>query len=92
MKDCNTENFREKAVVNSCDGRILGHVSEIIFDVCDGRLTAIVVSDEGGAFSFRRCEDIIIPWDKIIKIGEDVIIVDAEGRTPAPKPKRDKCC
>lgn len=92
MKDCNTENFREKAVVNSCDGRILGHVSEIIFDVCDGRITAVVVSDEGGAFSFKKCEDIIIPWDKIIKIGEDVIIVDAEGRVPAPRGKRDKCC
>ena len=89
MKDCNTENFREKAVVNSCDGRILGNVSEIIFDVCDGRLTAIVVRDECGALSFKRREEIIIPWEKIVKIGEDVIIVDAEGRIPAPKCKKD---
>ena len=54
MKDCNTENFREKSVVNSCDGRILGHVAEIIFDVCDGRLTAIVVRDDSGVLCFKR--------------------------------------
>ena len=90
MKDCNTENFREKAVINSCDGRILGNVAEIIFDVCDGRLTAIVVRDECSTFSFKRRDEIIIPWDKITKIGEDVIIVDAEGRIPPPKCKKDK--
>ena len=90
MKDCNTENFREKAVVSSCDGRILGHVAEIVFDVCDGRLTAIVVRDEAGFFSFKKCDDIIIPWSKIEKIGEDVIIVDAEGKIPQRKGKRDK--
>ena len=78
MNGCNTEDFREKAVVNSCDGRIIGNVAEVIFDVCDGKITAIVVREECGFFSFKRNEDIIVPWCKIVKIGEDVIIVDAE--------------
>ena len=90
MKDCNTENFREKSVVNSCDGRILGHVAEIIFDVCDGRLTAIVVRDDSGVLCFKRSDDIIIPWEKIVKIGEDVIIVDASGAKIPPSSKKDK--
>ena len=91
MRDCNTENFREKSVVNSCDGRIIGHVCEVIFDVCDGKITAIVVRDDAGFICFKKCEDVIIPWEKIVKIGEDVIIVDAEGRIPELKCKKDKC-
>ena len=96
MKDCNTENFREKTVVNSCDGRILGHVSEVVFDVCDGKITAIVISEDCGALCFKRCEDIIVPWCKIQKIGEDVIIVDAEECRVCDKHEKKKqksdCC
>ena len=98
MKDCNTENFREKAVVNACDGRIIGNVAEIIFDVCDGKITAIVVREDCGALSFKKSEDIVIPWCKISKIGEDVIIVNAEDCFPKGKcgrkgkDKEDECC
>ena len=97
MKDCNTENFREKAVVNSCDGKIIGHVAEIIFDCGDGRITAVVVRDDCGML-FKKSEDIIIPWCKITKIGEDVIIVNAEECFPKGKcgkkgkDKGDECC
>ena len=98
MKDCNTENFREKAVVNSCDGKIIGHVAEIIFDCSDGRITAIVVREDCGMLSFKKSEDIIIPWCKIAKIGEDVIIVNADGCIPngkygkKGKDKDEECC
>ena len=98
MKDCNTENFREKAVVNSCDGRIIGHVAEIIFDVCDGKITAIVVREDCSMLSFKKSDDVIIPWGRITKIGEDVIIVNAEDCFPKEKPAkrgRDRegsCC
>ena len=91
MKDCNTENFREKAVVNACDGKIIGHVAEVVFDVCDGKITAIVVREDCGVLSFKKSEDIIIPWCKITKIGEDVIIVNAEDCFPRTKcGKKDK--
>lgn len=80
------ESFRDKEVINSCDGRRLGCVSDIEFDVCDGRITAIVVPLKGGFFGCG--EEIVIPWQKIQKIGEDVILVDAEGCCPPPKPPR----
>ncbi len=100
MKDCNTENFREKAVVNACDGRILGHVAEIVFDVCDGKITAIIVREDCGVLSFKKSEDICVPWCKIVKIGEDVIIVNAEDcfcdsrreRRGKGKKEEGECC
>ncbi len=86
MSDCNTGDFREKEVVNLCDGRLLGFVSEVEFDVVDGRITAIVVPGRGGFFGIGGEDDLVIPWCKIQKIGEDVILVNAEGCCP---PKRE---
>lgn len=85
MGCCSSENFRDKEVINSCDGRRLGYVTDIEFDVCDGRITAIIVPVRCGFLGLHG-EDIIIPWEKIIKIGEDVILVDAEGCCPPPGP------
>ena len=75
MRECMT-NLTEKQVINICDGRILGYVSDFKIDPCDGRLTAIIIPGECGFFSFKRSSDIIIPWDKICKIGKDTILVD----------------
>ena len=69
-------NLTEKQVINICDGRILGYVSDFKIDPCDGKLTAIIVPGEGGFFSLKRCADIVIPWEKICKIGKDTILVD----------------
>ena len=82
MQRCNSEDFREKEVVNVCDGKKLGCVSEVEFNVCDGKLTAIVVPVEGGFLGLGTKERIVIPWDKIVRIGEDVILVNAEGLHP----------
>lgn len=73
MPSCNSEDFRDKQVICVADGRLLGYVAEIEFDVCDGRITAIVVCGEGGIIS--RGSELVIPWEKIEKIGEDVILV-----------------
>ena len=90
MQRCNSEDFREKEVINVCDGKRLGCVSEVEFNVCDGRLTAIIVPAEGGFLGFGSKERIVIPWEKIVRIGEDVILVNAEGLLPLPPKKKGK--
>lgn len=90
MQRCNSEDFREKEVINVCDGKKLGCVGEVEFNVCDGKLTAIVVPVEGGFFGLGGKERIVIPWDKIVRIGEDVILVNAEGLLPLPCKKKGK--
>lgn len=90
VQRCNSEDFREKEVINVCDGKRLGCVSEVEFNVCDGRLTAIIVPVEGGFLGFGGKERIVIPWEKIERIGEDVILVNAEGLLPTPCKKKGK--
>ncbi len=79
----------EKQVINLCDGKILGYAIDLKIDVSCGRLTAIVLPGESGIFGFKKCTDIIIPWEKICKIGEDAIIVDI-GLLPSNE-KEDSC-
>ncbi len=66
----------DKQVINICDGKILGYVTDFKVDSCSGRLTAIILPGEGGFFGFKKCTDIIVPWEKICKIGVDTILVD----------------
>ena len=79
MERCNSEDLREKEVINVCDGRRVGFVSEVEFNVCDGRLTAIVVPCAGGFLGVGGKEKIVIPWERIERIGTDVILVNVEG-------------
>ncbi len=74
--DENLTSLSEKQVVNLCDGRILGHVIDFKLNVCTGCLTAIILPGETSFFGFKKCTDIVIPWEKICRIGEDAIIVD----------------
>ncbi len=87
MPSCNSEDFRNKEVINVCDGRRLGYVTEIEFDVCDGHLTAIVVCTEDGFLGVRKGSRLVVPWDKIQKIGEDIILVN-----DIPLPPDEKDC
>ncbi|MBE6674011.1 MAG: YlmC/YmxH family sporulation protein [Ruminococcaceae bacterium] len=79
----------EKQVVNLCDGKILGYIVDFMIDVCNGCITAIIIPGDGGIFGFKKCTDIIIPWNKICKIGKDTIIVDI-GNLPSVEDDRGK--
>lgn len=72
--------LRQKDVINTRDGRSLGKVMDIEFCLCDGRITAIVVPGEFRFGHVLRGEraGIVIPWEMICKIGDDVILVDVE--------------
>ena len=72
----NLTSLTEKQVVNICDGKILGHIIDFKLNVCSGCLSAIILPGETGFFGFKKCTDIVIPWEKICRIGEDAIIVD----------------
>ena len=91
MSQTSGESIREKQVINACDGRRLGYVTDVEFDACGGRISAIIVPVRGG---FLGCgaENIVIPWDRIQKIGVDIILVDAEGCCPPTKQKKGKSC
>ena len=70
--------FKHKEVINICNGKRLGYVQDVCADLDSGRITSIIVP--GGVNKlmslFSNSNDIIIPWDKITCIGEDLILVE----------------
>ena len=69
--------LREKEVINLCTCKRLGHVEDLVFDLCEGCLEAIVVPEHVkfcGIFG-SDCE-YVIPFDCVKKIGSDIIMVE----------------
>ena len=68
--------LRCKQVVNVVDGKCLGHIIDIVFDLKCGRILGLVTPGWRRWFLFRPREDIFIPWRNVCKIGDDVILVE----------------
>ncbi len=72
-----TSELRELEVVNLLDGKRLGYASDLEIEAESGRVKAIVVPGPGKfLWLFGKNEDFVIPWEKIKKIGVDVILVE----------------
>ncbi|MDR0271853.1 MAG: YlmC/YmxH family sporulation protein [Clostridiales bacterium] len=69
--------LRQKEIVNIKDGARYGFVSDLELDIVKGKITALIVPGPGRVFGvFGRDQEYRIPWDKINKIGDDIILVD----------------
>ncbi len=67
--------LRNKQVINIRDGSLLGCVSDIEFNSCNGEITAIVLPGNGLLASLSPKNRIVIPWCDIERIGKDTILV-----------------
>jgi len=70
--------FRHKEVVNINDGKRLGYVQDVCADLETGIITSIIVPGASNKLLniFSQANDIIIPWQNIKCIGEDLILVE----------------
>ena len=69
--------FKHKEVINIKDGKRLGYVQDVCADLESGVITSIIVPGSTNKLFgfFSSSSDITIPWDKIVCIGEDIILV-----------------
>ena len=80
--------LRCKEVVNVIDGRRLGHVTDVVFSLSTFCVQGIVVpGDKNGWNIFKKGSELFIPFKQVIKIGEDMILVEVFGTSqPNPNP------
>lgn len=72
--------LRCKEVVNIVDGRRLGHIVDVVFNLSNGCLLGIVVPGETSFWNvFKSGTEIFIAINQIVKIGEDAILVELVG-------------
>lgn len=73
-----------KEIVNLANGSRYGQLadSELLFDPRNGKIKALLVPEYKSRFSLGGfgggSEFMQLPWNCIKKIGEDIIIVDAD--------------
>ena len=69
--------LRAKEVVNIYDGRCLGNITDIVIDTSCARVLGIIVPKERKMFNlFKANSDFFIPYNRICKIGQDIILVE----------------
>lgn len=69
--------FKHKEVINIADGKRLGFVQDVTADLESGLITSIIVPGNSKLFNvFFKDSDIVIPWQNIKCIGDDVILVE----------------
>ena len=78
-----------KEVICVSDGRRLGFITDVLVEVPEGRICAIVVPGPCRLLGvLGRHDDYIIPWNSIRRIGPDIVLVDTkpeECRVPRPR-------
>ena len=83
--------LKNKEVVNICDGRRLGFVSDIEIDIECGRVVSLIMPSEGKMFSLSRCDPVRVLWCDIEKIGDDVILIRRAEAIPKKCGGKDRC-
>ena len=69
--------FKHKEVISINEGKRLGYVQDVNANLETGTITSIIVPGSSRAFNFLSSgNEMVIPWDKIKCIGDDVILVD----------------
>ena len=75
---CTLSELKKLEVVNICDGRRLGYICDVEFDLCMGSIIAILLPkkwDLSDVFQKKDKKCCRIPWCCIERIGDDTILV-----------------
>ncbi len=87
------EELRCREVINVCNGHRMGYVEDVVVDILDGKVLALVIPGECRWLGMlARGDDYIIPWEKIKRIGDDIILVEVSGEYKREKHKRRLWC
>ena len=91
--DCRIGDLRYKEVINVNTGYRLGFVSDAVFDINSGQMSALVVPGEFKLSGiFGKSNEYVIPWGAIRRIGDDIILVEddrLEIREKRPQKRND---
>ena len=69
--------FKHKEVININNGKRLGLVQDVCADLETGKITNIIVPGSNKLMNiFSSNNEIVIPWDNIKCIGDDLILVE----------------
>ena len=75
MEETTFSELRAKTVVNVVDGKKLGHICDISFTL-KGKLIGLILPSNKKLLNTKSGEMIFVPYENILKIGTDTILVE----------------
>ena len=78
MDRYSVNSLKDKEVINICDVTRLGYINDVEINICSGCVVAIVVLFDLRVFGFGKCEELVIPWEKIGCFGRDAVLVNID--------------
>lgn len=80
--------LRYKEVIDIHTGVRLGYICDLEFDDKEGRIISLITPGKPRFFGlFGHEDDYVLPWGCIVKIGGDIILVEAKGELSRCKRK-----
>ena len=68
-----------KEVICIANGQRLGFISDVLVDLPEGKVNAILVPGPAKLLGLAGCrDDFIIPWNCIQRIGPDIVLVETK--------------
>lgn len=87
--------LKSKQVINTVDGKCLGHITDVVFDAGSACTLGFVVPQPSEGFwgLFRSNKDMFIPFNCVCKIGVDVVLVElyVNDKPYNQNPKQKHC-
>ena len=75
--------LRYKEVIDVKTGQRLGYVCDAEFDSAEGRLISLITPGKTKLFGLLGREpDYILPWKSIVRLGEDIILIETDDSIP----------
>ncbi|MBM7571745.1 YlmC/YmxH family sporulation protein [Aquibacillus albus] len=69
-----------KDIIMVDDGKKLGNITDLEIDVDKGKILYLIIGTKGKVMGmFGKQDEMIIPWENIVTIGSDVILVKKQG-------------
>ncbi len=69
--------LKYKEVISISGGIRLGYIEDITIDLSSGKIDSVTVPGRPRFLGiFGKCEEHTVPWEKIVKIGDDIILAD----------------
>jgi len=69
--------LQAKDVINVVDGTKMGRINNMEIDITTGKIVSIIVQTNTRLMNFfTGSNNIVIPWNQIVKIGGEVVIVN----------------
>ena len=76
---CKFTDLQCKEVICIANGQRLGFISDVLVDLPEGQVNAILVPGQAKLLGLAGCrDDFIIPWNCIQRIGPDIVLVDTK--------------